>query len=102
MAGIPNRIKNDVEYEEVLERMRKGAEMIEHPLTTEKSRAELMKVYDALSEAAVAYRMHPDVRAGREPVYEMELTDKPTSAAAETPEPVPQPTATNINLSDWL
>ncbi len=99
MAGIPNRIKNDAEYEEVLERMVKGAEMIDHPLTKPERRVELMKVYDALSDAAIAYRQHPDVRAGREPVYEMELPDKPPSVA-EAPDP--QPTAININLSDWL
>ncbi len=99
MAGIPNRIKNDAEYVEVLDRMVKGAEMIDHPLTKSDRRIELMKVYDALSDAAIAYRQHPDVRAGREPVYEMQLPDKPP-AVAETPDP--QPSAININLSDWL
>lgn len=102
MAGIPNRIKNDAEYEELLERIRKGAEMIEHPLTTDKNRVELMKVYDALSDAAIAYRQHPDVRAGREPIYEMELPDESPPVVAETPEPEPPPAAININLSDWL
>lgn len=50
-----NQIQTEEEYEATLQRILKGAEKIEHPLTTPEKRAEYMKLYDALYESARDY-----------------------------------------------
>lgn len=49
-AKIPERIENEEQYLELSMRMVKGAEIIDHPLTTLEKRAELMAVYDQMDE----------------------------------------------------
>lgn len=48
-------IETEEQYQETLQRILKGAEMIEHPLTTPEKRAEYMKLYDALTKEARDY-----------------------------------------------
>ena len=57
-----NQIQTEEEYEATLQRILKGAEKIEHPLTTPEKRAEYMKLYDALYESARDYLMRECAR----------------------------------------
>lgn len=48
-------IQSEEEYQETLERILKGAEMIEHPLTTKENRNKYMQLYDSLCLAVRKY-----------------------------------------------
>lgn len=50
-------IQTEAEYQQTLERILKGAEMIEHPLTTPEKREQYMKLYDALCEQIQNYHI---------------------------------------------
>lgn len=49
------QIQTEEEYEATLQRILKGAEMIDHPLTTPELRTKYMRLYDELYEAARDY-----------------------------------------------
>lgn len=51
------KIQTEEEYQQTLERIIKGAEMIDHPLTTPEKREKYMQLYDTLCEAARLYLM---------------------------------------------
>lgn len=57
MISIP---KNDMEAEALHKRIIEGAEYLEHPFLRPDKRAELMKVYDELQAAYMAYRQHKE------------------------------------------
>lgn len=95
MAGkIPSRIENEEQYLELSLRMVKGAELMEHPLTTPEKRAELMVLYDQMDEVtqkwlrggAAAFDTPPE--ANVPPTLE-EPANEPTAAPA-------------VDLSAWL
>lgn len=51
------KIQSEEEYQQTLERIIKGAEMIDHPLTTPEKREKYMQLYDSLCEEAREYLM---------------------------------------------
>ena len=57
MAKLPDRINNDTEYIEILERLRKGAELISDPLATDEERERYMNAYNTLWKLIEDYRL---------------------------------------------
>ncbi|EJW17587.1 hypothetical protein PAV_3c00320 [Paenibacillus alvei DSM 29] len=51
------KIQTEEEYQQTIERIIKGAEMIDHPLTTPEKREKYMQLYDTLVAAAREYLM---------------------------------------------
>lgn len=51
------KIQTEEEYQKTLERIIKGAEMIDHPLTTPEKREKYMQLYDSLVAEARIYLM---------------------------------------------
>lgn len=85
-ARVPERIENDEQYNEVLARIVKGAETLDHPLTTPESREKLMPLYDSLVEVARKYRIGGAAAFGEPVVTE------------QSPKPQKQQT----KVSSWL
>lgn len=56
MSTIPDRIEDDVQYNEILARIVKGAQAIEDPLATDDERARYMRGYDKLCALVTEYR----------------------------------------------
>ncbi|MNW32481.1 hypothetical protein D3C74_94240 [compost metagenome] len=99
-ARVPERIENDEQYNEVLARIVKGAETLDHPLTSPESREKLMPLYDSLVEVARKYR------TGGAAAFDIPAEkDEPTNTPAEpeqAPETPPEPPKAMPNLSGWL
>lgn len=97
-AKIPERIENEEQYLELSMRMVKGAEIIDHPLTTPEKRAELMKVYDQMDEITRKW-LRGGAAAFDTP---LEAPEAP-SAQPEPAEPAEEPTEGRvIDISAWL
>lgn len=99
MAGkIPNRIANEEEYLELSMRMVKGAEIMDHPLTTPEKRAELMVLYDQMDVITRKWLSGGAAASDTPP----EASPEP-NAPPQPEEPAEEPTAAPvINVSAWL
>ncbi|TKH43434.1 hypothetical protein C1I60_14155 [Paenibacillus terrae] len=94
---VPNRIENDEQYNEVLARIVKGAETIDHPLTTPERREKLMPLYDSLVEVARKYR------TGGAAAFDIPVENKDKDNAPTEPEQAPEtPPKAKPDLSGWL
>ncbi|MCC3379857.1 hypothetical protein ACFQ5D_09445 [Paenibacillus farraposensis] len=97
---VPERIENDEQYNEVLARIVKGAETLDHPLTTPENRVKLMPLYDSLVEVARKYRTG-GAAAFDLPSLKEETTNTPTEPE-QAPETPPEPPKSKPDLSGWL
>ncbi|MEK3947297.1 hypothetical protein MHB46_02245 [Paenibacillus sp. FSL H7-0703] len=97
---VPSRIENDDQYNEVLARIVKGAETLDHPLTSPERRDKLMPLYDSLVEVARKYRTG-GAAAFDIPAKKDEPTNTPT-VPEQAPETPAEPPKAKPDLSGWL
>lgn len=57
MAKLPDRINNDAEYIETLDRLTKGAVMIEDPLSTPEERERYLQGFNHLEKLVIDYQI---------------------------------------------
>ncbi|TCZ76082.1 hypothetical protein E0485_14645 [Paenibacillus albiflavus] len=88
-----SRINSEAEYLEALDRMVKGAEMIEHPLASEEQRKQYRRVYDAI-EAEVLDWQRRQLNREQVTVESPQVEQQPDVPVEEA-----KPT---VKLSAWL